>query len=91
MLHCYFSLSCGICINLQVVGGGDYAARNTSLALAYLSSYEHMGMLEVACMQGCTCTSAKIDAHHTRPESQTTLKVFEVTRAGTLEPHGRVA
>jgi hypothetical protein len=66
---------------LQVIDGYDIGARNTSLALAYLSSYEHMGIMEVTCIEGCACASHRIDGHHTRPESQTTLHVIEVTRA----------
>ena len=31
--------------------------------LMYLQSYEHMGAVEISCMQGCSCSPQTIDAH----------------------------
>lgn len=36
------------------------------LRLRYLKSYEHMGIVSVACADGCSCTSMEIDAHDAR-------------------------
>jgi hypothetical protein len=44
-----------------------------NLLLAYLKSYEHMGIAEVACMSGCQCRPRLVDAHQTQKESTTHL------------------
>ena len=31
------------------------------MGISLLTSYEHMGMLDVACSQGCTCNSSAFD------------------------------
>jgi DNA polymerase alpha subunit B len=38
--------------------------------LAYLKSYESMGVALVRCEEGCTCEDTHMDGHHTERNSQ---------------------
>jgi hypothetical protein len=40
------------------------------LQLAYLMSYEHMGVATVRCDSGCSCNDTLIDGHHKQHWSQ---------------------
>ena len=41
----------------------EAARAKVSIQVMYLSSYEHMGVVEVTCAAGCTCPVTRIDAH----------------------------
>ena len=34
----------------------DKGITNTMVSLAFLKSYEHMGMVQISCVSGCTCS-----------------------------------
>ena len=38
--------------------------------IAYLKSYEHMGMALVRCESGCECEETYMDGHHAERNSQ---------------------
>ena len=51
-----------------------------TLLLAYLKSYEHMGIASMACMQGCTCRTRLVDGHQMARESTTHLHELLVSQ-----------
>lgn len=53
------------------------------VALAYLKSYEHMGVMQVHCVSGCACADGQVDGHNAlERNSQTALFRFATTRVG---------
>lgn len=56
--------------------------QQVTLLLAYLKSYQHMGTAKVACVAGCSCKTASIDAHNRIRESTTHLFALEVRPRG---------
>ena len=57
--------TCGVCSDTGVGG------REMSLWVAYLYSYEHMGIADVSCSGSCSCAT-EIDAHNTQQRVSTT-------------------
>ena len=41
-------------------GSGHDTGTQASLRLAYLKTYEHVGVFSVTCVSGCNCTSQKV-------------------------------
>ena len=60
------------------------AAACALISLAYLTSYEQMGIVRVGCEGGCSCSPQDIDAHVTDPSRNVSVvreKVFRATPA----------
>ena len=69
-------------------GGGREAAADdpphrSTVNIVYLQSYEHMGMVRVSCVSGCTCinTDMTIDAHNVERVSVHGYKALYITPA----------
>lgn len=60
------------------------ASENVSLAVAFLKSYEHMGMFDAACEKGCTCERIERDGHSQEQVSQMHLAHLLVSVSGKL-------
>jgi hypothetical protein len=58
-------------------------ATNTSadavVKLLHLISYEHMGVVRVTCIRGCTCGTLDIDGHHIDPRGRNVSIYVEAT------------
>ena len=53
-----------------------FRSRVARLHVEYLASYEGMGMVEVACAEGCSCEPQTIDAHTTAQDVRN-VSVFQ--------------
>jgi hypothetical protein len=60
----------------------DREQPTTSLAIAHLKSYQHMGQARVVCLEGCTCDPIEVDGHQEERNSQTHITMVEVSAAG---------
>ena len=60
----------------------DREQLTTSLAIAHLKSYQHMGQAGVICLEGCACEAIEIDGHQEERNSQTHISMVEVSAAG---------
>ena len=45
-------------------GSGHDNGTQASLRLAYLKTYEHVGVFSATCVSGCNCTAQKVTARH---------------------------
>lgn len=60
---------------------GLKAYQHVTLLLAYLKSYEHMGVASISCLAGCKCRPRLVDAHQVQRESTTHLHGLLVSQS----------
>ena len=56
-------------------------SKPANVRLEHLTSYERMGVAELRCTAGCTCTPQRIDAHRRVRQSVFTMHSFAIERA----------
>jgi hypothetical protein len=53
-----------------------------NLLIAFLKSYEHMGVARIECVSGCQCRPRLVDAHQAQRESTTHLHSLPLSQSG---------
>ena len=53
------------------------------IAVDYLTSYEHMGVVELRCVHGCSCEPQTIDAH--APAERASIRKVAYVRVAPRE------
>ena len=76
----------------QAMSAGEPPALEANVALSYLTSYQHMGVVDLRCEASCACLPQQIDAHHIgdrseRNESVSKTRGFSVRPVSALAPH----
>lgn len=74
--------SMDLCIYVSILSMQDESGGSVVLSIAFLKSYEHMGVFRVNCESGCTCEEKTMDGYLELKQSQTHLADLDVSKAG---------
>eukprot|EP00889_Picochlorum_renovo_P000207 jgi/Picre1/27237/NNA_000206.t1 len=73
----YFHFLLNTAENIEYNTRGDFS----KVSIAYLASYEHMGMFEVSCISGCRCENLVVDGHKKEHNSQLFTAALDVSKS----------
>ncbi|WPT13740.1 hypothetical protein PSENEW3_00001579 [Picochlorum sp. SENEW3] len=73
----YFHFLLNTAENIEYNTRGDFS----KVSIAYLASYEHMGMFEVRCISGCRCENLVVDGHKKEHNSQLFTAALDVSKS----------